>query len=67
MSEFLATAERLRVVKSAFQDFIQLWAIDQLMETHTGADRIIGDLHEVEENNAIPDFSCLYRGVGLDD
>ena len=73
MSELLATAERLRTVKNAFREFIELWAIDTLMQEHASSDRIAGDIlraaempdtaEQFEANN----LSFLYQGRGLDD
>ena len=67
MSELMATAERLRVVKNAFQEFIELWAIDRLMEEHAASDRIAGDIIRASEKSEIGGLSSLYPGRGLDD
>ncbi len=73
MSELLATAQRLRTVKKAFREFIELWAIDALMEQHGSSAHIAGDILRASEagdpgeifepNN----LSLLYPGRRLDD
>ncbi len=67
MSELLATAERLRTVKNAFREFIELWAIDAMMEQHTSSSNIAGDIlrasgaaHSVD-NSEIHTSSSLYE------
>jgi hypothetical protein len=73
MSEFLATAERLRTVKNAVREFIELWAIDALMEEHASSDRIAGDILRAAdnidsaENIGANNLSFLYQGRRLDD
>jgi hypothetical protein len=73
MSELIATAERLRTVKNAFREFMQLWAIDALMAQHRSIDWIVGDiLRASESTDAVKksqthNLSFLYTGRGLDD
>ena len=67
MSDLSGKVERLRAVKTAFQEFIQLWAIDRLMDEHASSERIAGDVLRGAENSAIHGFSGLYAGRGLDD
>jgi hypothetical protein len=73
MSELLATAERLRTVKNAFREFIELWAIDALMEQHASSDRIAGDILRAaeaidsSENIGTHNLSYLFHGRRLDD
>ncbi len=67
MTELVATAERLRVVKDACLDFMTLWALDQLMaETHS-CDRIHRDVLEAPQCTENSSFGILYSGRGLDD
>ena len=67
MSELAATAERLRVVKQAYQHFLTLWALDRLMTKPKAADRMHADIERAVEDPHNHDWSLLYRGSVLDD
>ncbi len=67
MSELLATAQRLRTVKTAFQEFITLWAIDCLLDEPESSQRIAGDILREAELNEIHGMTGLYQGHRLDD
>jgi hypothetical protein len=60
MSELAITVERFRLVKSAYLDFITLWALDCALEKASVTDRIYREVMDVEESG----FFCrsgLYR------
>jgi hypothetical protein len=77
MSDLAATAERLRVVKQAYQHFLTLWALDRLMSRPAAADRFHADIEQAASERAAVeravedpynhDWSLLYRGSVLDD
>ena len=77
MSDLAATAERLRVVKQAYQHFLTLWALDRLMTQPASATRFHADIESATEEEAVEqdpvgdphnrDWSLLYRGSVLDD
>ncbi len=57
MSNLVATAERLRIVKDACQDFITLWALDQIMAEPHLTEQIYGDIINAPDNREITNFS----------
>ena len=72
MSNLAATAQRLRDVKDACADFIQLWAIDCLMAEPSLCDRIRRDIDRADEKiagekNHLSRLCSLYNRRGLDD
>lgn len=72
MTELAATAERLRVVKQAYQHFLTLWAMDRMMARPAAADRFRADIEQSAIQRAVDDphnhdWSLLYRGSVLDD
>jgi hypothetical protein len=71
MSDLAATAERLRVVKRAYEHFLQLWALDRMLAKPNSAHWFRADINRAD-NEAIADphnrdWSILYRGSVLDD
>jgi hypothetical protein len=44
MSDLVATAERLRVVKDACADFLILWAVDEMMSQACAGDQLWRDV-----------------------
>jgi hypothetical protein len=72
MSELAMTAQRLRDVKNACEEFIQLWAIDCLMEESSACDRIRRDIERAQqgpenEKKHLIRLYNLYHQRGLDD
>jgi hypothetical protein len=66
MSEFVAAAERFRLVKDAYHDFITLWALDCALEQPLVADRIYSEVMGVKDSRFFG-RSGLYPMGGLDD
>jgi hypothetical protein len=67
MSELVATAERLRVVKDACIDFITLWALDCMMDERRSSDRICGDVLNAAESSDKNSYSLLHSSRRMDD
>ena len=67
MSDLITTAERLRTVKTAFLEFVELWAIDELMDQPDTVTRLTGDITGTMESGPEIYYRCLYRGHRLDD
>jgi len=45
MADLAATAERLRHVRQACNEFFTLWALDQMMQEHHAYERIVVDVN----------------------
>ena len=67
MSDLAATAERLRVCKDAYQQFLTLWAIDRMMSRPVTVNRFEADIDAAIADPENHDWSLLYRGSVLDD
>ena len=66
MADLSTTAERFRLVKDAYHDFITLWALDCALEETSLTDRIYKEAMAVEDSG----FFCrsvLYRSGGSGD
>jgi hypothetical protein len=50
MFELSTTAERLRIARQAYHDFLTLWAVEQALDDPRITDRICGDLEEAESD-----------------
>ncbi len=66
MSNLWSTAERLRLVKRAYVDFITAWVLDVFLDCPKVADRICRDVMAVEDS-ALCVRSGLFRSGNLDD
>ena len=67
MNEMAATAEQLRRVEDAFQQFLMRWAVDELMNDLANGDRIHGDIVRATENFSNYDRSYSNYRAGMDD
>jgi hypothetical protein len=66
ISELSTAAERLRLVKNAYRDFITLWAIDRDLEEVSITDRIYADVAGVKKLGPVGK-SGLFRDDQCDD
>ena len=71
MCELAATARNLREARDAYQNFLILWALEEMTTDPTVMARVAADLRtQTDRALADPmdrDWSLLYRGSVLDD
>jgi hypothetical protein len=67
MSELVATAERLRVVKHACADFLILWAVDEMMNQACTGDQLWQDVQSSVRPDDHHDIGFSKCGRRLDD
>ncbi len=66
MAELSTTAERFRLVKDAYHDFITLWALDRALEQQAVTDRIYREVMDAKDSGYFG-RSGLYQAGGMDD
>ncbi len=71
MREIVSAAQRLRTVRRASQQFLELWALECLFDRPHLVDRVASDVERAADVAVADplnhDWSLLYRGSILDD
>jgi hypothetical protein len=66
MFELSTTAERLRIVKQAYHDFLTLWAVDQALDSEEVTDRLYRDVQAAEVDPFVRLIRLHSRGPNAD-